>query len=277
MDSIQNTTLSTRARLTTRSASIVAGGVLIAATLCAAAPSAHAHEAPVAAAASVAAKAKPKPTKKHLSYKLTAKTFTGKAQKVKVKKKAKGLGKLTVYYQGVSGTKYKKSKKAPTKAGTYRVSVKIGAGKKFRAATVTLGKFKIRPKPIVIDKSLVGHWSTTSSDTSLNYYYYADGTYSLLILFDGYISDVCVYGRGKWTAKNGVITQTDREVRSSSNAYCASTDAAMILWGPWRPAEPPVSKTYYKISSDEVGRYAYLEDEPIKSDGDYLKLRYRKL
>jgi uncharacterized repeat protein (TIGR02543 family) len=75
----------------------------------------------------------------HLSYSLAAKPYTGKAQKVSVKPKGgiTGMGKISVYYN--------KSKKAPKKVGSYKVSVSVAGSASYKATkNIRLGTLKIQ-------------------------------------------------------------------------------------------------------------------------------------
>lgn len=84
-------------------------------------------------------------TKSRLNYSLSAKTYNGKARGVSVTPKS-GAGAVTaVYYTGTNGTSYKKSTKKPTNAGSYKVTVDVAAGTKYKAATgLSLGTFQIK-------------------------------------------------------------------------------------------------------------------------------------
>jgi hypothetical protein len=94
-------------------------------------------------------------SKAQLTYSLAAKTYSGKAQKVKVTPKT-GVGKITaVYYNG--------SKTAPKNAGTYKITVDVAAGTKYKAAKkLSLGTFTIKKanlakiKLTVADMSWIG-------------------------------------------------------------------------------------------------------------------------
>lgn len=87
----------------------------------------------------------PKAKKAQFSYSLKAKKYNGKRKSISVTPK-KGVGKVTaIYYQGVNGTKYKKSKAAPKKAGTYKVTINAANGTQYKAVKgLYLGKFKIK-------------------------------------------------------------------------------------------------------------------------------------
>ena len=87
--------------------------------------------------------AKPTPTLADLSYDLTAKTYNGSPQGVSVTGHS-GVGAITVYYTGVSGTTYTKSTTPPTNAGTYNVTVDILEGTAFAGVTgLALGNYTI--------------------------------------------------------------------------------------------------------------------------------------
>ncbi|MDR2714505.1 MAG: Ig-like domain-containing protein, partial [Coriobacteriales bacterium] len=87
------------------------------------------------------------PTKAQYTYSLASKPYTGKGISVAVTPKA-GAGSVTaIYYTGVSGTKYTKSKTAPKAIGSYAVTVDVAAGSQFNSAkNLNLGTFKIVPK-----------------------------------------------------------------------------------------------------------------------------------
>ena len=93
--------------------------------------------------------AKPIPTSSQLTYSLASKIFNGKAQSVNVTPKA-GVGKVSaIYYEGTSGTTYKKTTNRPTNAGSYRLSADIEAGTNYGAKNnLVLGTFKINKADI---------------------------------------------------------------------------------------------------------------------------------
>lgn len=87
----------------------------------------------------------PAAKKTQFSYSLKSKKYNGKRKSISVTPK-KGVGKVTaIYYQGVNGTKYKKSKAAPKKAGTYKVTINAANGSQYKSVKgLYLGKFKIK-------------------------------------------------------------------------------------------------------------------------------------
>jgi len=88
----------------------------------------------------------PAPTKAQLTYSLTAKAYTGKALGLKVTPKT-GVGKVTaLYYEGVNGTVFHRTKVKPIKLGSYKVTADLANGTKYRAVTnLSIGTFKINP------------------------------------------------------------------------------------------------------------------------------------
>lgn len=74
-------------------------------------------------------------------------TYDGSPKTVDVRGKDGfiGIGTVTVYYEGISGTTYARSDKAPTNAGEYKVTVSVAAGTnynaiEFEAGTLTIHK-----------------------------------------------------------------------------------------------------------------------------------------
>ena len=74
-------------------------------------------------------------------------TYDGSPKTVDVRGKDGfiGIGTVTVYYEGIAGTTYARSDKAPTNAGEYKVTVSVAAGTnynaiKFEAGTLTIHK-----------------------------------------------------------------------------------------------------------------------------------------
>ncbi len=115
-------------------------------------------------------------TKSQFTYSLAAKAYTGSAQGVTVTPKS-GVGSVTaVYYTGMDGTSYAKSKTKPKNIGTYKVTVTVAAGSQYLAGTVVLGKFKINPKKMATPrtearaKRLYVYWTKASAAQNVTGY-----------------------------------------------------------------------------------------------------------
>ena len=72
-------------------------------------------------------------------------TYDGSPKTVDVRGKDGfiGIGKVTVYYEGISGTTYARSDKAPMNAGEYKVTVSVAAGTNYNAIEFEAGMLTI--------------------------------------------------------------------------------------------------------------------------------------
>lgn len=86
--------------------------------------------------------------------------------------------------------------------------------------------------------------------------------------------DLCIYGRGNWSASAGKLKLTNREIQSAESSTCAHDSWKDSRWGPWKPANPVSTTEYYKLGTDEHGKYAIIETERIKNGEDYMKYQF---
>lgn len=62
-----------------------------------------------------------------------------------------GMGAVTVYYEGTSGTTYPRSKTAPTNAGTYQVILTVAEGKNYTTAEIEAGTLTIDKADLTVE------------------------------------------------------------------------------------------------------------------------------
>lgn len=80
-------------------------------------------------------------------------TYDGKPKEVTAKTKngVIDMGDVTVYYEGISGTTYPRSKTAPTNAGTYQVILTVAEGKNYTTAEIEAGTLTIDKADLTVE------------------------------------------------------------------------------------------------------------------------------
>lgn len=81
-----------------------------------------------------------------LTYDGTLKTVTAQPKNGVI-----GMGAVTVYYEGTSGTTYPRSKTAPTNAGTYQVILTVAEGKNYTTAEIEAGTLTIDKADLTVE------------------------------------------------------------------------------------------------------------------------------
>ena len=81
-----------------------------------------------------------------LTYDGTLKTVTAQPKNGVI-----GMGAVTVYYEGTSGTTYPRSKTAPTNAGTYQVILTVAEGKNYTTAEIQAGILTIDKADLTVE------------------------------------------------------------------------------------------------------------------------------
>ena len=101
----------------------------------------------------------------------TALTYDGNAKFVTVTTKSgvSGMGTVTVYYEGTSGTTYAKSATAPTNAGSYTVTIEVEGGTNYHSKTLSIGTLTINKAaaPTLTDRT-VHHKHTLTGDQTIS-------------------------------------------------------------------------------------------------------------
>ena len=101
----------------------------------------------------------------------TALTYDGNAKFVNVTTKSgvSGMGTVTAYYEGTSGTTYAKSATAPTNAGSYTVTIEVEGGTNYHSKTLLIGTLTINKAaaPTLTDRT-VHHKHTLTGDQTLS-------------------------------------------------------------------------------------------------------------
>ena len=122
-----------------------------------------------------------------LTYDGTLKTVTAQPKNGVI-----GMGAVTVYYEGTSGTTYPRSKTAPTNAGTYQVILSVAEGKNYTAAEIEAGTLTIEKADLTVE------------DVTEFFEYTKTGaqTISLAELVPGATN----YAPGTYTDVNGILT-----------------------------------------------------------------------
>lgn len=80
-------------------------------------------------------------------------TYDGKPKEVTAQPKngVIGMGAVTVYYEGISGTTYTRRETAPTNAGTYQVILSVAEGKNYTAAEIEAGTLTIEKADLTVE------------------------------------------------------------------------------------------------------------------------------
>ena len=81
-----------------------------------------------------------------LTYDGTLKTVTAQPKNGVI-----GMGAVTVYYEGTSGTTYPRSKTAPTNAGSYKVILAVAEGTNYRAKEIQAGILTIDKADLTVE------------------------------------------------------------------------------------------------------------------------------
>ena len=92
-----------------------------------------------------------------------------------------GMGAVTVYYEGISGTSYEKTIEAPKDAGKYAVTFDVEEGTKYRAAEgLVIGELSISPVEYTGEKSVTVYvpGGRATEGVSLSLPLLPDGNYS---------------------------------------------------------------------------------------------------
>ncbi|MDR1536406.1 MAG: S-layer homology domain-containing protein [Clostridiales bacterium] len=90
------------------------------------------------------------PSRGDFDYEAGGKIYNGNPQGAMAKAASEGMGKVTIFYEGIDGTDYQKSIKAPVLAGTYAVTADVEEGENYlKKYGILLGSYEIAPKNVI--------------------------------------------------------------------------------------------------------------------------------
>ncbi|MBX3189688.1 MAG: hypothetical protein KF819_21870 [Labilithrix sp.] len=118
--------------------------------------------------------------------------------------------------------------------------------------------------PTAIDPQLVGTWSLVTTGAASQTTYYEDGTWLIVVVARGSISDIDVARKGNYRAEGGRIYYSDAVSQTSKDQG--------KTWSAWAPSATQSWEELYVIGTDEYGEYLIAEEGEITEDS----VKYRR-